>query len=461
MPELKRSLAIIVGIDQYINDIRPLENAVNDAKKLAALLTEKYQYNVLLLLDADATLSRLNDLLAALRQKILPFPDGKEVKLESDDRLLFYFAGHGEKSDTLNSEGPAGYLIPQDGQDSDRQTWLSMRQLHDTLTEVPCRHLLIILDCCKAGTFRWATRKREAVRSQKLYQERYNYYTRGYAQQVITSAAHDEKAADSSGRSRQQDREISGHSPFAELLFKGLNGEADLTGDRIITATELYVYLDDKLKNIAKQTPGICDFGRHDGSQYIFLLPDFDRARLEKAPALDKNTNPYKGLNSFDEADSDKFFGRTALTAELVKFVETHQLTVVLGASGLGKSSLVKAGLIPKLDKSQHWRILPPIRTEQSPFYALNNALETANFPILEIVCQMDSATSRSTSQGSHDTLWYKQFVENLSTNLTAWVKKHPDFKLLLVIDQFEELVTGNLDEQEREMFLEGLAIML
>jgi WD40 repeat protein len=463
MPELKRSLAVIVGIDGYVNGIPALQNAVNDAKQLAKLLTEKYQYEVLLLLDSDSTLSRLNDLLTAFAQNILRFPDGKEVKVEADDRLLFYFAGHGEAPDDLdNSEGPAGYLIPQDGQQENRDTWLPMVQLHDALIKLPCRHLLIVLDCCKAGTFRWATRKREAVRSSKLYRERYDRYTTGCAQQVITSAAHDEKAADSSNRFRQQNREISGHSPFAELLFKGLNGEADFTKDGVITATELYLYLDRELDpKIARQTPGICDFGRHDKGQYIFPLPNFDRDRLEKAPALDKNTNPYKGLNSFDVADSDKFFGRKALTEKLVKFVETHQLTVVLGASGLGKSSLVKAGLIPELKKSQYWRILPPIRTEQSPFYALNNALEKANFPILEIVCQIDSATSRSTSQESHDTLWYKQFVDNLSTNLTAWVKKYPDFKLLLVIDQFEELVTGNLDKQEREMFLEGLAIML
>lgn len=415
MPELKRSLAVVIGIDKYINGIPPLQNAANDARQLANLLTEKYQYEVLLLLDSDATRSRLNDLLTAFKQNILLFPDGKKVKVESDDRLLFYFAGHGEAPDPLDtSEGLAGYLIPQDGEHSDHNTWLSMLRLHNDLIELPCRHLLIVLDCCNAGTFRWATRKREARRSQKLYQERYDRYTSGYAMQVITSAAHDEKAADSSARFGQFDREISGHSPFAELLFQGLNGDADITKDGVITATELYVYLDGELpKRNSKQTPGICDFGRHDKGQYIFPLPNFDRDRLPTAPILTEKTNPYKGLESFEEKDSNKFFGRKALTENLVKFVEEHTLTIVLGASGLGKSSLVKAGLIPKLKNQSTWRILPLIRLEKSPFYALNDALESEN---------------------------------------------HPDCKLLLVIDQFEELFTGNSDEQEQEMFLEAFA---
>ncbi|MEG5172817.1 nSTAND1 domain-containing NTPase [Microcoleus sp. B3-D7] len=455
MPELKRSLAVIIGIDEYIKGIPPLQNAVNDAKKMAELLTEKYQYEVLLLLDSDATLSRLNDLLTAFEQKIVPFPDGKKVKVEADDRLLFYFAGHGEAPDPLDtSEGPAGYLIPQDGQQDNRATWLKMVELHNALLQLPCRHILIILDCCKAGTFRWATRKREAVGAQKLYRERYDRYTSRYAMQVITSAAHDEKAADSSHRFGKLDREISGHSPFAELLLQGLNGEADMTNDGAIAATELYLYLDRELaKKNAKQTAGICDFGRHNDGQYIFPLPEFDREGLPPAPILTENTNPYKGLDSFDEEDSGKFFGRTALTEELVKFVEKHQLTVVLGASGLGKSSLVKAGLIPKLKESKFWCILPAFRPEKSPFYALNDSLKKAGFPILEMACKLNCLDSNANHTG-----WYEQVWENLSKNLTVWSEKYSGCKLLLVIDQFEELFTGNSDNQEREMFLEGFA---
>ncbi len=155
--------------------------------------------------------------------------------------------------------------------------------------------------------------------------------------EVITSAAHEERAADVLYRFGQRgDRE--GHSPFAEALFLALNGEADFTNDGVMTATELYLYLHDKITT--KQTPQICQLKKHDKGEYIFPIRGFDRDRLEKAPKLDKKTNPYKGLESFEEEDSDKFFGRTALTQKLQEFVTTHPLTVVLGASGSGKSSL-------------------------------------------------------------------------------------------------------------------------
>src|SRR5215207_1794609 len=89
--------------------------------------------------------------------------------------------------------------------------------------------------------------------------------------------------------------------------------------------------------------------------------------RREDAPGL--GLCPYKGLNYFDEGDADLFVGREALTARLVERVfsltlssspqETRFLAVV-GASGSGKSSLVRAGLVSALrwnKKSADWHI--------------------------------------------------------------------------------------------------------
>lgn len=456
MTEFRRSLAVIIGINQYVNDIPPLETAVNDAKQLDEILRNKYQYKTLLLLDTDAILSRLNYLLTAFTQQKVPLSDGSEVKIDKSDRLLFYFAGHGIAKDALeNADGPAGFLIPQDGQRDDG--WLSMQTLHDALVQLPCRHMLIILDCCFAGTFRWATLNREAVRSQKLYQERYARYIKGNAQQVITSAAHDEKAADYLYRFGERG-ENHGHSPFAELLFKALDGEGDITNDGAIIATELYLYLDRELsKKIAKQTPGFCQLRGHDKGEYIFVLPGFDPKELPKAPPLDENTNPYKGLESFEEEDSHKFCGRKALTEELANFVTQHKLTVVLGASGAGKSSLVKAGLLPNLRKTQQWRILPPFRPGESPFNALNYALQQEKLPIFEMACQIRRPPT-SGMTNSEDTSWYSQGLEKLYENLIEWRKHNSNSNLLLVIDQFEELIALSRNDTETNMLLSGLA---
>ncbi|NEQ23086.1 MAG: hypothetical protein F6K28_28815, partial [Microcoleus sp. SIO2G3] len=436
MPEFKRSLAVVIGINHYVNGIPELKTAVNDVNKLALILEESYQYQVLRLLDEDATKDKLSSLLAAFEEQTLPLPNGSKIHVEPDDRFLFYFAGHGFAQDGLdNADGPVGFIVPQDGQRDDR-TWLSMQRLHDALVKLPCRHLLIILDCCFAGTFRWAGQEREVVRSQKVYRERYDRFIAGCAQQVITSAASDEKAADSLYRfgSRSDNQ---GHSPFAELLFQALKGEADFTNDEVITATELYVYLRDKITT--KQTPELCQLKRHDKGEYIFPLRGFDRSRLQTAPELDEQTNPYKGLASFEEADSDKFFGRTALTQKLQKFVMTHRLTVVLGASGSGKSSLVKAGLIPQLKNQQGWHILTPFRPGEFPFTALNKTLFKENLPVV---------ARKAPEPG----------VKTLLARLATWGQDNPNSKLLLVIDQCEELVTLCRSDTEREKFLLGLA---
>jgi uncharacterized caspase-like protein len=99
MPEFKRSVAVVIGINQYVNDIPELKTAVNDANHLALILEKNYQYQVLRLLDEDATKDKLSSLLAAFEEQTLPFPDGNKIHLEADDRFLFYFAGHGFAQD--------------------------------------------------------------------------------------------------------------------------------------------------------------------------------------------------------------------------------------------------------------------------------------------------------------------------------------------------------------------------
>ncbi|MBD2775277.1 eIF2A-related protein [Iningainema tapete] len=440
MAEIKRSLAVVIGINQYVNGIPMLKTAVKDATKIAHILETKYQYQVLLILDFAATGVELNNLFTALDKQIFPLPNGSNIQVDENDRILFYFAGHGIALDALdNSDGPHGYLVPQDAHMDNHSSLLPMTRLHNALLKLPCRHLLVILDCCFAGAFRWAG-NREAVRRSNMYRERYERFISGYAHQVITSAADDEKSADSLYRFGQRS-EHEGHSPFAELLLKALEGEADLSKDGVMTATELYVYLHSELgKTNLKQTPGFSQLKRHDKGEYIFVFGDFDPDNLKPAPPLDESNNPYRGLESFESEHSKLFYGRTNLIAKLPEFVSNQPLTVVLGASGTGKSSLVKAGLIPQL-KDQQWRILAPFRPGESPFAALNNTLNKENLPVFQMPI-----------------IAFEHELQTLAQSVRAWSDEHPNTKLLLVIDQFEELVTMSRDDLEREKFLGGLA---
>ncbi|MFB2834334.1 caspase family protein [Floridanema evergladense] len=112
-----RNIAVVIGINNYQNGIHPLKTAVNDARAIADLLEEKYEYQEVIRLFPDrgeATLAEINQLLF----KTLP----NKIQPTEGDRLLFYFAGHGI---ARNSEDePAGALIPQDAKLRNWDTYL-------------------------------------------------------------------------------------------------------------------------------------------------------------------------------------------------------------------------------------------------------------------------------------------------------------------------------------------------
>src|SRR5215213_10954102 len=82
-------------------------------------------------------------------------------------------------------------------------------------------------------------------------------------------------------------------------------------------------------------------------SELIRIQADLLRLR----PNLVVDQSPYLGLQTFQEEDANRFYGREALVAEMVAKVEQAPFLAVLGPSGSGKSSVVRAGLIPALKR--------------------------------------------------------------------------------------------------------------
>ncbi|MEL7332084.1 MAG: caspase family protein, partial [Cyanobacteria bacterium J06560_2] len=437
--DFDHSLAVVIGIDAYQHRITPLQTAVADAQAIAHLLEQDHAYEVISLLDQQAQLATLRTLVhTTLPQRLSP-----------NSRLLLYFAGHGIAQD--GDDGPAGYLIPQDARAGKVDTYWAMRALHDALKVLPCRHFLAIFDCCFAGAFRWSSTRDMGFEPDEIviHQERFDRFQQDPAWQVITSAAHDQKAADTfwlgdsqDSRKHQDSRDSQGnskqkHSPFATALIQALTGEADVSpparagqpaGDGVITATELYLYLRGQVEipsqsSHKRQTPGLCSLPNHDKGEYIFLTPGH-QLNLPPAPELNRENNPYRGLESFDQKHHHLFFGRNTEIEQLLQRIEDpHPMVVVLGASGTGKSSLVKAGLLPKLENNRAFQVLPVIRPGNYPLKALAGAcIELAEGHKLNYQLATDEGT--------------------LSALIGTWQQTHPNTKLLLVIDQAEELIT-------------------
>jgi len=147
---------------------------------------------------------------------------------------------------------------------------------------------------------------------------------------------------------------------------------------------------------------------------------------------------PFLGLRSFEEVNQSQFGGRDKEIDELFDLVEDHFLTVVFGDSGIGKTSLIKAGLIPKLRKNFYYPIYsridfsdtkPPLKQLRDRIYTEMKALDD------------------SISELKSETLWEYMHEVNLLNGIVTPV---------LILDQFEELFTlGKSNEGINEFVVE------
>ncbi len=176
------------------------------------------------------------------------------------------------------------------------------------------------------------------------------------------------------------------------------------------------------------------------------------RSAEEDAPA--PGDPPYKGLQYFDVADAELFFGREALTAELAGRLRETRFLAVVGASGSGKSSVVRAGVVPALQQGGELAdgSAPP---QSSDRWQVHIITPTAS-PLKELAASLTSDVETVTATA---TLMDDLASDSRSLDLavTRRLRRTGGEKLLLVVDQFEELFTLCKDEAERQAFVENL----
>ncbi len=159
---------------------------------------------------------------------------------------------------------------------------------------------------------------------------------------------------------------------------------------------------------------------------------------------LSEPRNPYKGLRPFTAADAGDFFGRERLVEALLEALpaagsSTPRFLALVGASGSGKSSVILAGLLPRLQAgallgSAEWTYLPPITPGSRPLDALAQTLHAA------LPTSVDLASIRAALAEEPDGLH----------RLARQLESGPGQRVVLVLDQAEELFATAVAEEER-----------
>jgi len=155
---------------------------------------------------------------------------------------------------------------------------------------------------------------------------------------------------------------------------------------------------------------------------------------------------PYRGLQTFDEAHSDFFFGRENEIQRLIERLKGTRFLAVLGPSGSGKSSLVRAGLIPALRAGA----LPGANAWSFCIFT------PSAHPLTALAAQLTRLYPGEAMHKTLDALAADQRTLHLATSL-AMADRPAKERVVWVVDQFEELFTLCQDDAERTAFMENL----
>ncbi|MBD2213342.1 caspase family protein [Nostoc linckia FACHB-104] len=343
------------------------------------------------------------------------------------DTGLFYFSGHGIYDDLERKS----YLATSDTDPKINKWGYPLTNLSALLRDSPVKRQIIWLDCCHSGGLIAVNDANPGEQS-------------GYSRCFVAASQEIELAYQLTSGS---------YSVLTDGLLQGLNPER-IPGQWVDTLA-LCAFVNQYLKNIRKKYPQRSLF-LNVGEPIELTYINAGSTSLEGLNELQVDVCPYRALNAFDFTPEDVkvFFGRTALTDELLAQIYEHNFLAVLGPSGSGKSSVVRAGLLYELQQGKRrsgtetWHILPIIRPGESPLRNLAGGF------VPEIL--------RTKKKGE---ALLSSFLTDLKAQgaaaLVDLIKEDYEQPVVIVVDQFEEIFTlcrGSQEkEQERKEFLDCL----
>ncbi|MEM6503442.1 MAG: pentapeptide repeat-containing protein [Cyanobacteria bacterium P01_C01_bin.89] len=410
-------VALVVGINTYTH-FRDLSAPAHDGEAIAQLLQQSGDFDTVtrlperIIAQGDGTrnpaigetlpVSRA-DLKAALKQ--LFDPDGDRSQLP--DTALFYFSGHG----LPDREGfDKGYLVTSDTDPNDPQMAISFGWLYWLLSESPIPRQIVWLDCCHSGGL---LIKLDTANP-------------GYRQDHSRCFIASSRDFEDSWQDLNSD-----YSVLTKALLEGL--DPNRRPGRWVDTFALVNHVNQALKG-KLQTPICTNFG---SAINLTRTWQTEVEQPEEVPT-DGGVCPYKGLDFFDLNDEDPkyFFGREGFVNQLLDQVRQGNFMALVGASGSGKSSVLRAGLLHqlrlgRLTGSNQWQILI-MRPDDHPMENLAAALVPGDRSREEVRQTLEKEGGAA---------------------LARLVEGDSSPRVMLVIDQFEEVFTLCEDGAERSQF--------
>ena len=240
------SHALVIGVSNYTNGWPKLPGVIGDVSAVSDAL-ETHGFNVQVI-ENPADYNALDDAFTSFISKYGRKPD---------NRLLFYFSGHGHTVKNYGEE--MGYIIPTGSPNPNRDlngfldTAMDMQQIEVYAKRIRSKHALFIFDSCFSGSLFALSR---------AIPENISYKTAKPVRQFITSGSAEEKVPDT--------------SIFRRQFVAALNGEGDTDGDGYITAIELGEFLQKSVVNYSRnaQHPqyGKIRNPNYDKGDFVFAL---------------------------------------------------------------------------------------------------------------------------------------------------------------------------------------------
>ena len=418
--------ALVVGINRYplLKDPETqkayhLKNCADDAEAIAQRLENYGLFEVERLpetIDAEGKPKVCpkplpNRPIGAedLKQEICalfhPTPSNSSKPLQT---ALLFFSGHGLIDDSTGIKKV--YLATSRTNPSAKLWGVSLDWLVEQIKNSPVRQIIIWLDCCYSGEFL------------DLVKQEIDNFLIGDRDFGLIAACQANKQA--------YELDESEHGILTEALLSALPPNNHL--EAWLTNQELTEIVKTELSS-KKQTP-VC---RNIGGEILLT----DRPERLKRATLMKEVCPYMGLESFGQEDAQFFYGRTTLTDRLLEKIQAGNFLAVVGPSGSGKSSVVKAGLLHELTLGERIRgsdlwpmiIFRPGELGENPLEFLSEKLTTACGENIQL-----------------------EKAEDLPGLIAPILSRKNAQRVVWVIDQFEEFFT-TCDVAERKQFIENV----